>query len=238
MMTVEEKSRYARNLALDKFTEENQRQLAEASVLVVGAGALGSIVATYLAGAGVGRIGIADFDTIDVSNLQRQILYSTDSLGKSKVETLAAHIRRLNPLVHVEIYQSFLKDNDLTRNLIEKYDIIVEGSDNPETKHLLETLAMESGKPLVVGGVSQWKGQVMTVMPGHAYFSELFGHGQSCSGYTPCSGGGVLGPVPGIVASIQATEVIKLIIKQGSTLTDRIITFDARDMSFRTWKIG
>ncbi|MDE6396450.1 MAG: HesA/MoeB/ThiF family protein [Muribaculaceae bacterium] len=238
MLTAEEKQRYARNLALDNFSEENQSRLAEASVLVVGAGALGSIVATYLAGAGVGRIGIADFDTIDVSNLQRQILYSTDSLGKSKVETLAAHIRRLNPLVHVEIYQSFLKDNDLTRNLIEKYDIIVEGSDNPETKHLLEHLAMESGKPLVVGGVSQWKGQVMTVMPGHASFSELFGHGQSCSGYTPCSGGGVLGPVPGIVASLQATEVIKLIIKQGSTLTDRIITFDARDMSFRTWKIG
>ncbi len=238
MLTIEQRQRYARNLAIRNFTEENQLLLAESSVLVVGAGALGSLAATYLAATGIGRIGIADFDTIDLSNLQRQILYSTELLGVPKVDALAQHINNLNPHSDIVKHQLFLRDDETARRIIDSYDLIVEGSDSPDAKIIMERLALSAGKPIVIGGVSEWNGQVMTVVPGHTTFTDVFGDSPTCTGFTPCSSGGVLGPVPGVVASIQATEMIKLITGHGETLIDKVLLFDALNMTFRTLKVG
>ena len=236
MLTEEQRIRYARNLSVEGFSETEQRQLTEASVLIVGAGALGSVVASYLAASGIGKIGIVDFDTIDVSNLQRQVFYTTPDLGESKTKTLSEHITKLNPLIKVSVHPYFLKDDDLTRRIIDEYDIIVECSDNPSTKLVLERISLEKGKAIVIGGVSQWGGQLMTVTKGHTTFRDLFGDRPSCNGFTPCSSSGVLGPVPGTIATLQSIEVIKLITGLGETLVGRLLSFNGLNMTFKIWK--
>lgn len=230
-LSPDDKRRYSRNLLLPAIGPEGQEKLLGASVLVVGCGALGSITAMYLAGSGVGRIGLVDFDTIDISNLQRQLAFTLDDVGKPKAATLAAKIKDINPATIVDTHSTFLTSKQMT-SLLEPYGLVVEGSDNPETKCMVANACSEAGKPCVIGGVSGVNGQVLTQMPGHALYSDFFPEAAAPDGYTPCSLGGILGPLPGIVASVQAAEVVKIITGAGQTLVDRMLLIDALGMTF------
>lgn len=229
-LSAEERRRYSRNIMLDGIGKDGQQRMSDASVLIVGTGALGSVASMYLAASGIGRIGIVDFDNIEISNLQRQLSFTETDIGMSKVEVTKNKLNGINSLISVEPYNLFLKPSD-ARKLIGNYDIIVEGSDNPDTKYMINDICVELSKPYVLGGVSKYSGQVMTWRPGHTNYRDIFPEAET-AGFIPCSIGGVLGPLPGIIGSIQATEVIKLITGAGDTLTDRFLTVDALTMKF------
>ena len=235
-LTGDIRRRYSRNLLLPEIGKSGQLALMQSSVLVVGAGALGSIVAMYLAGSGVGRLGICDFDTIDISNLQRQLGFTVDDIGKSKVEVLYSRLSAINPEIIIESYEGLLRA-DKARELFKQFDVIVEGSDNPSTKYMVTDIANECEKPCVLGGVTGFEGQVMTLMPGQHRYRDIFPDAAPEGGYTPCSLGGVLGPLPGIIGSIQASEVIKIITNSGKTLDRRMLLVNALDMSFTEIKV-
>lgn len=234
--TGDNRRRYSRNLLLPEIGESGQRALLNSSVLVVGTGALGSIVSMYLAGSGIGRIGICDFDTIDISNLQRQLGFSTDDIGQCKVDVTARRLASINPDIVVEKHEGLLRP-DKARELFQHYDVIVEGSDNPTTKYMVTDIAAEKRKPCVLGGVSRFDGQVMTFLPNGKTYRDIFPDAIAEGGYTPCSLGGVLGPLPGIVSSIQAAEVIKIITGAGTTLDGRMLLVDSLNMSFTEIKL-
>lgn len=226
-LSEEQLRRYSRTIALPDIGELGQYRICNGSVLIIGAGALGSVVAMYLAAAGVGRIGVADFDTIDLSNLQRQVAYSEVLAGKPKVVELAKRMAEVNSSIKIDTYNFFVTQKNAAK-IIGEYDIIVEGSDNPATKHLVAHVCCELHKPCVVGGVSGWTGQVMTVSPGDSAYNDIFGDSPSCSPFTPCGAGGVVGSLPGIVGSVQATEVIKLLTNVGETLRNKLFVIDAK----------
>lgn len=209
---------------------EGQRKLSGARVLVVGAGALGSVAATYLCAAGVGHLAIADFDTIDISNLQRQVMYATADAGLPKCTTLADKLHRLNPDVEVVAIKKLIRRADALE-LFGGYDFIVDGTDNPETKFTISQVCSQLGKPCTIGGVENMRGQLTTFVPGSTPFHELIGEAGS-TGFTPCSVAGVLGPAAGVVASMLAAEAIKAITGAGTLLTDRILFFDLAQMNF------
>lgn len=225
-------NRYIRTIQLPEIGEEGQQKLLRSHVLVIGAGALGSIASMYLAGSGVGKITVADFDNIDISNLQRQLSFTEADLGKSKALTLADKLRAINSEIEVEAVNRFLKRGDLEA-LIAGCDLVLECSDNPDTKYAVTDAAERLGIPYVLGGVAQWRGQVMDWAPGHASYADIFPIGADPNGYTPCSIGGVFGPLPGIIASIQATEAIKLLTGAGTPLLDRLLLFDALTLTPR-----
>ena len=232
-MEKEERLRYSRNLMLDGIGEEGQKKLMASSVLVVGCGALGSLSSLYLAGSGVGRIGVLDFDTVDISNLQRQISFSEKNVGQRKTEVLAEKLQHLNKLIQVETFDTFLSKTN-AREIIKNFDLVLEGSDNPETKYLVCDICLELNKPCVVAGVSGWTAQVTTFIPKHTTYRDIFPNPHSSGGFTPCSLGGVLGPLPGIAASVQACEAVKVLTGTGRPLVDRMLVIDALNMDFRT----
>lgn len=227
-LTKDQKIRYARNISVESVGMEGQRRLLEGSVFVLGCGALGSIVASYLAGAGVGHITIADYDTVDVSNLQRQIQYSEKDAGMSKARILSKRLRAINSDIEVETVET-LVTREKAKELFAGHDFIVDASDNPDTKYMIDCVCGELGLPYCMGGVLGFGGQVMTHVPGSARYSDIFPEG-AVSGFTPCSIGGVLGPVAGIIGSIQALEAIKFITGTGRLLTDRLIMVDGADL--------
>lgn len=235
-LSKEQHRRYSRNIFLPEIGKEGQIKLLNASVLIVGTGALGSVVSMYLAAAGVGRIGLCDFDTIDISNLQRQLSFTEGDVGKKKVEVTADKLRAINSDICVNVYDGMLR-KERAKELFDEYDIIVEGSDNPNTKYMVTDIAQTLKKPCVLGGVAQFSGQVMTILPGGTTYRDLFPDAAGDGEFMPCSIGGVLGPVPGIVGSIQATEVIKLITAAGNPLASQILTIDALNMTFRKMNI-
>ncbi len=226
-------SRYIRNLQLDGFSEETQDLIRHATVAIVGAGALGSVVAMYLAAAGIGRIRIADFDTIDITNLQRQVFFREDEAGKSKAQTLAERVSGLNSEVEVEVFSSLISRKNMSE-FFEGIDIIAECSDNPSTKELCVNYGIEHNVPVVLGGVREYEGQVAVFASGNRY-SDIFPN-PGCSGYLPCSQGGVFSPLPGIVASLQASEIMKIIGQLPGKLYNELLTFDLRSMDFRKFK--
>lgn len=228
--------RYSRNLLLTEIGQSGQIKLMQSSVLIVGAGALGSIVAMYLAGSGVGHIGICDFDTIDISNLQRQLGFTIDDIGKSKVDVLSRRLSSINSEIIVEPHEGLLRA-EKAHEIFKNYDVIVEGSDNPSTKYMVTDIANECEKPCVLGGVSGFDGQIMTLLPGQNRYRDIFPDAAPDDGYTPCSLGGVLGPLPGIIGSIQAAEVIKIITGAGETLDRRMLLINALNMTFTEIKI-
>ena len=225
-----EETRYAREMSLPEIGREGVERLLGASVLIVGCGALGSVAAMYLAAAGVGRIGVADFDTVGLSNLQRQLSYTEDDLGKPKAETLAAKLKAINSTIKVESIGMMMTKSNLPRYM-EEYDVVVEGSDNPSTKYLVSDTARTLGKPCVIGGVRGFVGQITTQLPDGPYYRDIFPDIPERCGLTPCSAMGVLGPVPGIIASLQATEAIKLITGVGKPLSGRLLQIDTLTMS-------
>lgn len=245
VLTQEQRIRYSRHTLLNDVGEAGQIKLLESKVLLIGAGGLGSPAAMYLAAAGVGTLGIVDFDTVDVSNLQRQILHGTKDVGRPKVESATDRIHDMNPDVKVIGHREpITSDNAL--DIIRNYDIVINGSDNFPTRYLVNDACQFLGKPLVDASIFMFEGQVTVYQPADPANGIEGGPCYRClypdpppPGEVPsCSEAGVLGVLPGIVGSIQAIEAIKLIIGIGEPLIGRLLMIDTLDMTFRTLKIG
>ncbi|MEX2080677.1 MAG: molybdopterin-synthase adenylyltransferase MoeB [Dehalococcoidia bacterium] len=235
-MTPEMVERYSRHLIMPQVGSVGQRKIIEAKVLVLGAGGLGSPVALYLALAGVGTIGIVDFDVVDRSNLQRQILHQTDDIGKRKVisakETLLAH----NPNIEVVTHEVPIT-SDNAFELIEQYDIVVNGTDNFATRYLVNDACYLMKKPLVDGSILMFDGQATTYLPGQGCYRCLYAAPPPPGMVPSCAEAGVLGAMCATIGSIQATEVLKLVLGQGQPLVNRLMLYDALSLEFRIVKI-
>ena len=236
-LTHEEIARYSRHLILPEVGIEGQLKLKNASVLLVGAGGLGSPLAMYLAAAGVGTIGIVDFDVVDFSNLQRQILHSTKDVGRPKLESAKETINNLNPEVKViTIEQPLTSENAL--DIIKDYDIVVDGTDNFPTRYLINDACVLLNKPNVYGSIYRFEGQASVFYPGKGPCYRCLYAEPPPPGLVPsCAEGGVLGVLPGMVGTIQATEVIKLILGKGEPLIGRLLLIDALDMTFKELRL-
>lgn len=226
-LTADELERYRRQLQLPDFGHGGQLALRRASVLVVGAGGLGSPVLLYLAAAGVGHITVADGDNVDLSNLQRQIIHSTAAVGTSKATSAARRMLALNPALRVETVSDYL-DADSLAPQVDKADIVVDATDNFASKFLINDTCVARRRPYVHGGICAWGGQVMTYVPGHACYRCLYGDEPPAAG--PPSG--PIGFLPGIIGSIQAGEVVKYLSGAGALLTDTVLSVDTLTMDF------
>lgn len=235
--TEQQIQRYSRHIILPEVGGKGQRRLQAARVFVVGAGGLGSPVALYLAAAGVGHLGLIDADRVDLSNLQRQILHHTPDVERPKVRSAKAKLQAMNPDVEVVTYEERLVAKNLCA-LTEGYDILVDGSDNFATKFLLNDAAVLLGKPLVYGGILRFAGQAMTVLPRKSACLRCLFLAPPPPGAVPsCQEAGILGAVAGVIGTIQATEVLKLILGLGEPLADRLLTYDALTARLRTVRI-
>lgn len=230
-MTAEEKRRYSRQISVEEIGESGQNLLLSSKVAIVGCGALGSMVAMQLAAAGVGKIMIADFDTIDISNLQRQFFFKTEEAGSSKADKLALRMSDINPGCTIEIIKKMINRKHASE-MFADCDFIVDATDNPASKMMIEEVCDSLGKHCCVAGVSGFHGQVMTIRPGGLKFGDVFSQ-DADSEFMPCSIGGVIGPAAALCASIQASETIKFLTCSGETLEDRLLTFSLLDNSFR-----
>ena len=236
-LSKDEILRYSRHLIMPEVGMEGQLKLKKAKVLCIGAGGLGSPLTLYLAAAGVGRLGIVDFDVVDFTNLQRQVIHGTADVGKSKLASARESIREINPNVEVVGFETRLTSENALQ-LLESFDIIVDGTDNFPTRYLVNDACVLLGKPNVYGSIFRFEGQA-------SVFYALKGPCYRClypepppPGLVPsCAEGGVLGVLPGIVGCIQAMETIKLIIGQGQTLIGRLLVFDALGVKFRELKL-
>jgi molybdopterin-synthase adenylyltransferase len=225
--------RYSRHIILQNVGVEGQQKILEGKVLIVGAGGLGSPVALYLAAAGVGTLGIIDGDTVDLTNLQRQIIHFTADINKPKVTSAKEKIKQLNPDVTVITYHELLTSNNI-REIINDYDFIVDGTDNFPVKFLINDACVLSSKPFSHGGILRFEGQTMTYTPGNACYRCVFRNPPPPDAVPTCSQAGVLGSVAGMLGTIQATEVLKFLTGIGELLTNRLLIFQALTMEFRT----
>lgn len=232
--TEEEIQRYSRNILLPQVGGTGQQRLRQAKVLIVGVGGLGSPAAYYLAAAGVGTVGLIDADAVELSNLQRQILHTTDDIGRPKVISAREKLLSLNPGINVISYHSRFNAQEATK-LVQDYDIIIDGVDNFVTRYLINDACVLAGKPFVHGGVLQFAGQVTTVVPGKSPCLRcLFPTPPDDAEVLSCAQAGVLGVVPGVIGALQANEVLKYILGIGELLCGRILTFDALHARFST----
>ena len=236
--SADEVRRYARHIILPGIGGEGQQRLKEASVLVIGAGGLGSPVAMYLAAAGVGRIGLVDFDAVELSNLQRQLLHDTDDVGRPKVASGADRLRALNPNVEVVAHQTLLSSENAF-DVLGGYDIVVDGTDNFPVRYLVNDATQMLRKPLVYGSIYQWEGQASVFLPGEETpcYRCLFPEPPPPGTVPSCAEGGVFGVLPGIIGSIQAVEAIKLALGVGETLAGKLVLYDAMRNEFTTVKL-
>ncbi|MGE5836428.1 MAG: molybdopterin-synthase adenylyltransferase MoeB [Acidobacteriota bacterium] len=236
-LTNDEVRRYSRHLIMPEVGVAGQRRLKAARVLCVGAGGLGSPASLYLAAAGVGTLGLVDFDTVDFSNLQRQVLYDTADVGRPKLAAAKARLTGLNPEVNVVVHETALKSANAL-DILSGYDVIVDGADNFPTRYLVNDACVLLGKPNAYGSIFRFDGQasVFAVRGGPCYRC-LYPEPPPPGLVPSCAEGGVLGVLPGVVGTIQATEAIKLIIGAGEPLVGRLLLFDALRMSFRTLKL-
>lgn len=233
----EQIQRYSRHIILDTVGVEGQQKISEGKVLVIGAGGLGSPVLFYLAAAGVGTLGIADGDVVDLTNLQRQIIHFTGDVDKPKVESARDKIERLNPDVTVVIHQGLVDSSNILE-MISEYDIVVDGTDNFPSKFLINDACVVAKKPFSHAGILRFDGQMMTVVPGEsACFRCVFPEPPPPGLVPSCSQAGVLGVVAGVIGTLQATEILKYIIGVGELLTNRLLIVDAMDMVFREVEI-
>ena len=228
-----ELSRYARHLALPEVGKEGQIRLKSARVLVVGAGGLGSPLALYLAAAGIGTLGLVDFDDVDSTNLQRQILHGTKDVGRPKLDSARDRLADVNPNVNVVTYPVRL-DSDNAMEILAGYDVVVDGTDNFPTRYLVNDACILSGKPNVYGSIFRWEGQVSVFgVPGGPCYRCLFREPPPPGLVPNCAEAGVLGVLPGVIGSLQALEVIKIVLGTGNTLSGRLLIFDALELSWR-----
>ena len=233
-----EVQKYDRQIILPQLGNEGQKKLKNAKVLIVGAGGLGSPIALYLAGAGVGTIGIMDADTVNISNLHRQIIHSIDRINMNKAESAKIAIEHQNELIQVKSYPFFLSPEN-AEEIIDGYDFIIDAADNFQTKFLINDTCVLLNKPFCHAGILQFQGQVMTYVPGEypcyrCIFEEIPEEGTVPN----CSQAGVLGAVAGIVGSIQALEAIKYIVGTGELLTGKMLVFDGLSMDMRVIRFG
>lgn len=233
MLTREEAERYKRHLVLPQVGEEGQLRLKQSSVVVVGAGGLGSPVLLYLAAAGVGRIGIVDADVVDPTNLQRQVVHGTASVSRPKVDSALERLRDLNPLIAIEPYRTHLNSRN-AREILSLYDIVIDGSDNFPTRYLVNDACVMLGKPNVYGSIFRFEGQASVFLPRSSpCYRCLYPEPPPPELVPSCEEGGVLGVVPGMIGIIQATEAVKLCVGIGTSLAGRLLLFDALDMRLR-----
>lgn len=238
MLHANEKERYYRQLILPDFGEEAQIKLKNAKVLVIGAGGLGCPILQYLAAAGVGTIGIIDFDTVDISNLQRQVLFGTSTLGKNKAEAAKARLQDLNSDISITTYAEKLTHQNAI-NLFNQFDIIVDGTDNFETRYLVNDACIITNKPLVFGAIYKFEGQVsvFNYKNGPSYRC-LFPEAPEKGSVPNCSEIGVLGVLPGIIGTMQVNEVLKIILELGTTLSGKLLCYNALTLQSSILKIN
>ncbi len=236
-LTAEQKQRYSRHLLVPEVGEAGQARLLGAKALLVGAGGLGSPAGLYLAAAGVGTIGLIDSDVVDLSNLQRQVLHTNDSVGKPKTESGERTLRALNPDVKV-VRHDLRLDSGNVMDVIAPYDVILDGSDNFSTKYLVNDAAVLANKPNVYGSIFRFDGQASTFVPrvGPCYRC-LFPEPTPAELAPSCDEAGVLGVLPGVVGLVQATEAVKLLLGKGRPLIGRLLTYDALEMTFHEYKV-
>ena len=224
--------RYVRNMLIDGFGRDGQTKLSESRVLVVGAGGLGSPVLMYLAAAGVGTLGVIDYDVVDVTNLQRQVVHGEGDIGRPKVESARETVENLNSNVSVVSYrEKFREDNAAL--LVREYDFVIDCCDNYEAKYLINDICVAESRAYSHGAILAMRGEVMTYVPGHADYRSVFPAPPAEGEYLKPDQAGVLGAVAGVIGSIQATEAIKYLTGIGELLTDRILIFDGRNMTFK-----
>jgi adenylyltransferase/sulfurtransferase len=233
-LSAAELQRYSRHLIMPEVTAEGQRRLKTARVLCIGAGGLGSPTALYLAAAGVGTIGIVDFDEVDLSNLQRQILHGTKDIGRSKLESAQDRLRDINPEIGIELHQCRFSSENASQ-IVSEYDIVVDGSDNFATRYLSNDVCVFARKPNVYGSVFRFEGQTTVFAPhlGGPCYRCLFPEPPPPDTVPNCAQAGVLGVLPGIIGLLQAIETIKLIVGIGEPLIGRLLHFDALKVKFR-----
>lgn len=236
-LTKEEYERYSRHLILPEVGLEGQKRLKAASVLCIGTGGLGSPLLLYLAAAGIGRIGIVDFDIVDSSNLQRQVIHGTSWVGKPKIQSAKTRILEINPYCQVDLYETRLTSENAL-DIIKPYDIVVDGTDNFPTRYLVNDACVILGKPNVYGSILRFEGQasVFNYEDGPNY-RDLFPEPPPPGMVPSCAEGGVLGILPGIIGLIQATETVKIILGKGTTLSGRLLLYNALNMTFRELKL-
>lgn len=236
-LSNDEKIRYARHLSLPDFGLESQEKLKHAKVLVVGTGGLGAPLLQYLTAAGVGTIGMVDFDVVDASNLQRQVLFGASDIGEPKTTTAITKLKDQNP--HVAFVEHTLKlDSYNALDIIKSYDLVADGTDNFPTRYLVNDASVLTGKPLIYGSIFQHEGQVSVFnYQGGPNYRDLFPTPPPAGMIPSCAEGGVLGVLPGIIGSLQANEVIKVITGNGDTLSGRLFLFDALNVTTRTVNI-
>jgi sulfur-carrier protein adenylyltransferase/sulfurtransferase len=236
--TPDQVARYARHLILPEVGGAGQRKLLNSSVLLLGAGGLGSPAAMYLAAAGVGRIGIVDFDTVDASNLQRQLLHGHDDIGRPKVESAADTLRNLNPDVEVDAIQEHL-NSETAMEMFKPYDVIVDGTDNFPTRYLANDAAHFLAKPLVHGSIFRFEGRLALFdsAKGTGCYRCLFPEPPPPGSVQSCAEAGVFGVLPGIIGSMMAFETIKYLLDIGRPMIGRYLLFEGEDMTFRELKL-
>lgn len=232
-LSPDETRRYARHLVLKGFGGAAQQKLKSASVLVVGAGGLGSPALAYLAAAGVGRIGIIDPDTVSLSNLQRQIVHTTAGIGAGKADSAKTFAEKLNPQVAIDALAEAITPAN-AETVLAQYDLVLDGTDNLATRRLVATAAANQKKPLVSGAVSMFSGQVTVFAPhlGGPGHDALFAEEADDASLPSCELNGILGPVTGVIGTLMAMEAIKLITGTGTPLIGRVLIYDARDAQF------
>jgi adenylyltransferase/sulfurtransferase len=233
----EEYERYSRHLILPEVGLEGQKRLKAASVLCIGTGGLGSPLLLYLAAAGIGRIGIVDFDVVDSSNLQRQVIHGTSWVGKPKIQSAKTRVLEINPYCQVDLYETRISSENAL-DIIQPYDIVVDGTDNFPTRYLVNDACVLLNKPNVYGSIFRFEGQATVFnYEGGPNYRDLYPEPPPPGMVPSCAEGGVLGVLCGIIGSIQATETVKIIIGQGNTLSGRLLLYNALEMKFRELKL-
>ncbi len=236
-LTQDEILRYSRHLIMPEVGVEGQEKLKAGKVLLIGTGGLGSPAALYLAAAGIGTLGLIDFDVVDFSNLQRQIIHSTSSVGKPKVESAKQRLAEINPNVKVVTYNERLSKDNIMK-ILKDYDILLDGTDNFQTRYLVNDACVFAKKPFVYGSIFRFDGQATVFYPGKGgpCYRCLFAEPPPPGMVPSCAEGGVLGILPGVIGVIQATEVVKLLLGKGDLLIGRLMLYDALKMNFREVK--
>lgn len=236
-LAPEQMERYLRHILLKEVGIEGQEKLLGSKVLVIGAGGLGSPAAMYLAAAGVGTVGIADADKVDLSNLQRQILHSTERIGQAKVLSAKDTIKSINPEVSVPVFQEMVSSENIM-SLLQEYDFILDCTDNFETKFLINDACVAAGKPFSHAGILRFQGQLMTYVPGKGpCYRCVFQSPPPKDAVPSAKETGIIGAMGGVIGSLQAMEAIKYLLGIGDLLTGRLLTYDALKMEFRTVKL-
>jgi sulfur-carrier protein adenylyltransferase/sulfurtransferase len=236
-LSPNEVARYSRHLIMPEVGLEGQKRLKAASVLLIGAGGLGSPLGLYLAAAGIGRIGLVDFDVVDFSNLQRQVLHGTPDVGRPKLHSARDRLQAINPEVRIDLYETRLSSANAMQ-LFEPYDIIIDGTDNFPTRYLVNDACVLLKKPNVYGSIFRFDGQASVFYPGKGPCYRCLYPEPPPPGEVPsCAEGGVLGILPGLIGCIQATEAVKLILGRGEPLVGRLVLYDALEMRFREFKV-